>query len=90
MEEMFRFQLSTEEFGFLKQLAASDESICDLLSSNANADGQRMVIRLSRVEAEHLRDFLTTNLAEIGFDEKYSPNAEGDLLEHLIDKFYVP
>jgi hypothetical protein len=28
-------------------------------------------------------------LAEVGFDENYSPNQRGQLLETLIDKFYI-
>lgn len=35
------------------------------------------------------RERLTRVSAEVGFDENYSPNQLGRLLETLIDKFYV-
>ena len=89
MEERHEFQLSAKEFEFLNQLASRDESLADLLSLRAGASGRRMAIRLSRAEVEQLREYLTTKLAEVGFDENYSPNEQGSMLERLIDKFYL-
>lgn len=89
MKQIHQFVLSAKEFEFLKQLASCDKSLADLLSSHACAHDRRMVIRLDRVEVEKLRDYLTTKLAEVGFDENYSPNEQGAMLERLIDKFYL-
>jgi len=90
MEEMRRFELSAKESELLKQLALEDESFASFIESHTTIDERRMAIGLSRAEAEEFRGVLTVKLAEIGFDEQYSPNAEGDMLECLIDKFYIP
>jgi hypothetical protein len=89
MEDKHNFHLSENEFEFLKQVAMGDESFANLLTSHVGTDDRRVSIRLSNAEVERLRDFLTTTLAEIGFDENYFPNAEGGMLERLIDKFYL-
>jgi hypothetical protein len=89
MEESHEFQVSAKEFDYLKQLVSRDESLAGLLRSQKGAHGCRVTIRLSRAEAEQLRDYLTTQLATAGFDKNYSPNEQGQMLEELIDRFYV-
>jgi hypothetical protein len=49
----------------------------------------RFAFRLSRVEAETLRECMTERLAAEGFDNNYSLNERGKLLEALIDRFYL-
>lgn len=84
------FQVSAEELEYLKQLASLDESLAGLLRSKEGAPGRRMTIRLSRAEAERLSNCLTEQLAMVGFDENYSLNEQGRILEDLIDRFYLP
>lgn len=59
-----------------------------LFESQEGEHGHVATIHLSRAEAEQLRNFLTTQLATVGFDKNYSPNEHGRMLETLIDKFY--
>jgi len=47
-------------------------------------------LRLRRAMTEPIRDALTVQLAEIGFDEAYEPNADGRLIEDLIDRLFMP
>ena len=86
-QEKHDFQLSVDELRYRIRLAAHDESLAMLLKSQEDALGPSLVIRLSRAEAENLRDSLTTQLAAVGFDDDYSPNKQGRMLEKLIDKF---
>jgi len=89
MEETDEFRVSADELEYLKQLVSRDESLAGLLRFQEGAAGRRGTIRLSRRDAEQLRDYLTTQLAAIGFDKNYSPNEQGQMLEQLIDRFYV-
>ncbi len=89
MEEKHEFQLSPKEFECLKQFVSRDESLAAMLSSQKDVHGRKVTIRLRCAEAEQLRGYLTTHLAAVGFDENYSPNEQGRMLEELIDRFYL-
>jgi hypothetical protein len=89
-KETDEFQVSADELEYLKQLFSHDESLAAMLTFQEVAPSRTVTIRLSRDEAEQLRDFLTTQLAAVGFDKNYSPNEQGQMLEELIDRFYVP
>lgn len=47
------------------------------------------MLRLPRSSAEEFRESFTEHLARVGFDENYGVTSEGQLLEALIDRFYV-
>ncbi len=90
MEVNHEFQVSAEELEYLKQLAAHDESLARLFRFQEEGPRCRnATIRLDRAEAEQVRDCLTTQLAAVGFDKDYSPNKQGQMLERLIDRFYL-
>ena len=89
MDEKYNFKLSAREMEYLNQLASRDKSLASLLKSQKGTFDCSLAIRLSRDEAEQVRERLTTELAAIGFDCDYSPNADGRMLETLIDRFYV-
>jgi hypothetical protein len=84
------FNVSPEEFEFLKKLASGDEAISNLLKTSQFASARRVTIGLNRAVAEELRERLTIQLATFGFDENYSPNKLGQMCEDLIDRFFVP
>jgi hypothetical protein len=88
MERQHDFRVSREELEYLKQLASRDESLTGVLRFQEDAHGRWATVRLSRAEAEQIRDYLTTQLAAVGFDKNYSPNEQGQMLEKLIDIFY--
>ena len=88
-EENHEFQVPAEELRYLQELALGDESLASLVKSHLNTHGSGATVRLTRVEAEKIRDCLTARLAAVGFDEHYSPNQQGQMLEKLIDRFHV-
>jgi hypothetical protein len=90
MEGKNEFQVSEEELEYLKQLALQDESIVGLLRFQEAARGRNAIVHLDRAQAEQLRSYLTGQLAAFGFDENYSPNERGQMLENLIDRFFLP
>ena len=88
-EESKEFQVSAGEMEYLKQLTFRDESFAGLLRCQKLPPSGNVAVRLTSPEAEQLRDRLTAELAACGFDESYSPNKLGRMLEVLIDRFYV-
>ena len=48
-----------------------------------------MSLVLSAVAAEEFRGKFTEELARVGFDKNYEITAEGEVLENLIDRFFV-
>ncbi len=88
-EELNQFQLSANEWEYLQQLLSHDEALATLLKFQKGAPGRKVIIQLSRAQAEQLRDYLTSRLAAVGFNDNYSPNEQGQMLEELIDRFYV-
>jgi hypothetical protein len=88
IEGKHEFQVSVEELEYLKQLTLPS-GLAGLLESQEGTNSGTVIVRLGRAEAEQLREYLTTQLAAIGFDENYSPNVQGQKLENLIDRFYL-
>jgi hypothetical protein len=69
---------------------SSDESVARLLKFEEGGGSTKLILRLSREDARQLRESLTTQLAAVGFDENYEPNEQGQMMEDLIDKFFIP
>ena len=86
--EYHEFSLSVREVNYLKDIARRDDVIAKLLRFQTDNRG-RTTIRLAREDAEGLRDQLGTQLIMYGFAEDYSPNEDGEMIEALIDKFFI-
>jgi len=84
------FRLSAAEFSFLSQTVSGEKPLSDLLKNHELRQSGQTVVRLSRMECEQLREFLTVRLASIGFQGDYSLTEQGRTLEELIDRFFVP
>jgi hypothetical protein len=89
-ESRKKFQLVPEEFAYLKQIFSHDELRDFLPRLQELVPSGKVSIQLNRAEAERIRDYLTNELAALGFDEDYHPNQTGRMIEELIDRFYIP
>ncbi len=90
MEKTEEFKVSPDELKFLlEQIIPGQESLRGKLRSQEESTAQEAIVRLTRSDAEHLRDALTIQLAATGFDKNYSLNKHGRMLEVLIDRFYL-
>jgi hypothetical protein len=87
-EEKRDFRLSPDELECLVRLTVTEQSLAALVKVPEQT-GRSIAIRLTPEEAEKLRDFLTTQLAMVGFDEDYNPTPTGKIIERLIDEFFV-
>lgn len=90
MEELNEFRISAVEKDLIERLMSGDESIANQIGSQKSAPNNQIAIRLTHAESERIRDRLSSELAERGFDENYFPNDLGRTLEDLIDRFFVP
>ena len=84
------FVISTEELEFLRRLGSNDETLAKLLKSAEAIRGGNFGVQLDRANAEKVRTSLTELLAKAGFEEDYSLTNQGEMLEELIDRFYIP
>lgn len=90
MSDIVDFRVSAEELGLLRTVLSCDQNLAGRLSAATEPAMRGTTIRLSRAEAEQVRDYLTTELAASGFDQDYSPTQRGQMLEDLIDRFFIP
>ena len=88
VDKSHEFRVSAKESEYLKQLASRDESLAGLLRFQEGAawscDDPTKSSRSQTTKG-------TLNGADghSGFDENYSPNEEGQMLEELIDRFFL-
>lgn len=87
-DEKHEFQISGAELAYLSELASERQWVSELFKKCDSANGNKFIVWADRVEAERLRDYLTEQLAVVGFDENYSLTQQGQMLEDLIDRFY--
>lgn len=79
-------RLSAAESYYLRLAEWLDSDLFQTLRDQMDSSPQS--ISLDDGTAERCRDGFTIRLAQVGFDENYEPNAEGKLLEDLIDRFF--
>jgi hypothetical protein len=83
-------RLSVEEADYLAKPTCEDKSFAALLSGYPEILVNGRAVTLSGPLAEMLRAYFAERLARVGFDTDYEPNTEGQLLERLIDTFFLP
>lgn len=90
MTREFEFRVSRQEADFLGRLARQNRSMAPLIKFEECAQTDQKILHFDRSEARQVRKWLTTQLALAGFDQNYDLNKEGQILEDLIDRFFVP
>ena len=83
-------RLSRDEIDYLNNADFLKPLQIDTLRRAESLNDASTILRLSHDLAEEFRDAFTVQLAQVGFDEKYDTTSEGQILENLIDRFYVP
>ena len=59
------------------------------LFSSASEKENGYLLSLSEDEADDIRNLCGDQLVFAGLDEDYNPNQEGEILQNLMDKFFV-
>lgn len=83
-----KVKLTKEEFELLCSGKFLPSHLSDVVIK-AVFQGRHYLLDVSDDAADEIRDFCGEQLQRQGFDENYNPTREGNLLESLIDKFYI-
>lgn len=83
-------RLSQREITYLKSTTILPTELARRVAGARSAGNDRYVLLLSRELAEQFRDSFTLRLAKAGFGPDDRPTAEGQMLETLIDRFFLP
>ena len=84
MKEFQNIRLSQQEVELLRALGENDVIVAqEVMRLRDNT------ISLSPIQAESLRSRLTEILAEAGFDDRYRLTPVGEMIESLIDRFFI-
>lgn len=82
-EPSFLFKLTDSEAEYLKANRFIDSPYGTIMIENGT-------IKLTQNQCEDIRSRLSDHLTFVGFDETYELTKEGEILESLIDKFFIP
>ena len=81
-------KLTRQEYLCLAQEGFLPDKLRRSLSVNEHS-ASVVTIECSDDAADEIRDLCGDRLQEVGFDESYNPNEEGQILESLVDKLLV-
>lgn len=85
MNKVKKIILSSDELSFLRQFHTSLSLQFKIMPNRSN-----FFISLTKEESEILSDELSDQLARIGFNDDYSLTSQGEIIECLIDKLFIP
>jgi hypothetical protein len=82
-------RLSSKELEYLKSARFLPPSLVQILNTVTAGRHDACLLSVSRDVAEEFRSAFTHRLAAAGLGTDYEPNAEGRMLEELIDRFHL-
>lgn len=85
---MLMLMLNKNECNYICRSIFFKRKYWKLLSSIEQEEGQ-FCMEISEEQADEIRDLCGEQLQIVGFDEKYELTAEGEILESLVDKFFI-
>jgi len=85
---MLKIELNKNEYNYLCKASFLDNKCRKLVSSGQHYKN-KYLINVSDDQADVIRDLCGEQLQVVGFDEKYELTPEGEILESLIDKFFI-
>lgn len=81
-------KLNKNQFDYL-DYSLSDQKPDLRLKLQARKENQIVFVKVDEQVADEIRDWASEELQKKGFDENYELTSEGEILEELIDAFYV-
>ncbi len=85
---MLKIELNKSEYNYLHEAPFLSNDHRYLLST-ANQLDDAYILEISKTNADEIRDCLGERLQLVGFDKEYDLTTEGEILEGLIDKFFI-
>ena len=85
---MLKIELNKAEYTYLCQAGFMQKNIIEEFFFSQQISDIHL-INVSEDQASEIRDLCGEQLQIAGFDERYELTPEGEILESLIDKFFV-
>lgn len=85
---MLKIELDKIEYNYLCRASFLEDKYREFLFS-CKHDNSNYLISIDDDSADEIRDLCEEQLQVAGFDEIYELTAEGEILESLIDKFFI-
>lgn len=86
---MKSIKLNNQEFNYLTSSNFLPNELNRMVRSSIEKYDHKYLLVISEEEVDILRDFFGEQLQMEGFDEGYELTKQGEILESLIDKFFV-
>lgn len=86
---MIKATLNEAEYIYLLNSSFLSDSWKKLINISSQSIDGLYVVNISEEQSDELRDICGEQLQLVGFDTKYCLTHEGEVLESLIDKFFV-
>ena len=83
-----KIELNKEEYTYLCHASFLEDKYRKSLFSSQQ-DEDKYSLNISEDEADEIRDLCGEQLQIVGFDKNYELTSEGEILECLLDKFFV-
>jgi hypothetical protein len=87
--QSLRIRLTPKEAEYLNAANFLEQTQIEIIRQATFEAGTSAFLLITPELAERFRDAFTGELAKTGFDENYEVNADGRLLEDLIDRFHA-
>jgi len=87
---MPKIKLSSDVFEYLMKSNFLSDKLHKSLEAGANPSHGNVIIDITPEDAESVRDAASVQLQKVGFGPDYEPNADGKVLETVIDALYIP
>ena len=84
-----QIRLSTDEHGYLLRDKFLPERLLALLQEAKKPNPSTVILEISIDQVDEFRDAFGDRMQEVGFDANYQPTPEGEILESLVDRFYI-
>ena len=83
-----KIELNKDEYTYLCHESFLEDKYKKLLFSSHQHDG-KYLLKISEDQADEIRDLCGEQLQIVGFDRNYELTSEDEILESLVDKFFV-
>jgi len=85
---MLEIELNKNEYNYLCHASFLEDKYRKLLFSSHQHD-DKYLLKISEDQADEIRNLCGGQLQIVGFDRNYELTSEGEILESLVDKFFV-
>jgi len=84
-----QIKLASEEVSYLLRNRFLNPDLLSFVEKAERITPSTSVLNVTPCEADRFRDAFAEQMQKVGFDADYKPTVEGQILESLVDRFFV-